>query len=187
MPDPSPEPAPHPRRPVLRVWLAFGALSAVWVLVIAAHMPPAPSRLQQALSVARPALSLLAGFGVSLPLALLWANRSHLRAMLRFRWAKVMAAGMLAGFTPVAIWGPLPSALGFWLFFFGYAGIARADAELLLQTLVAGLGAFVLAYAVASALIWGLTRRRRIGGFALFYLGQVALVVSLGLIFSGEL
>jgi hypothetical protein len=114
-------------------------------------------------------------------------NRGQLRAMMRFRWAKAVAAVLLAGFTPVAIWGALPSALGFWLFFYGYAGIARADAATLIGTLAVALGALVLAWSVASALIWGLRRRHRIAAFTLFYAGQVALVAALGLIFSGQL
>lgn len=179
--------SPHPRQPVLRLWLAVGGMAAALVLALALGLPEIAPGLQRPPFVGLAALSLLAGYGLSLPLVVGWVGRRHARALLRFRWAKAIASVLLAVFFPVAIWGQLPSALGFWLFFYVGAGIARADIAMLLGTLGIGLGASALSYAIASALIWGLRRRYRIGGFLLFYAGQVALVAALGLVYSGHL
>lgn len=180
----------HPRKPFLRLWHGVSLLSAALLFVVALGLRPSAPRPQWSNMidlpiVALPVLSLLAGYGLSLPFVVGWVNRQHWRRFLRFGWAKMIAAVLIAGFTPIAIWGGLPFALGFGLVLFGYSALATGNFPFLFATVGIALGAPVLAYGVCAALIWGLPKRHRIGGFMLFYAAQLALVAALGLIYSG--
>jgi hypothetical protein len=55
-----------------------------------------------------PLFALTSGFGLSLPLACLWANRLNRRALLRFTWGRGLASIIMFTFLPAGFLGVLP-------------------------------------------------------------------------------
>ena len=169
----------HPRLSPGPAWLRMSILASSIILTLSLLLPnggfghvPVPLWI-------KPFLAILAGVGLTLPLAILWTNRKHLKSILRFRFFRYLAAGLMAFFTPVFLLSWVPSAAGFWF-------IVITDEERTGQAVVAILLAtlsWIVAWPLASALIWGLSRPWRVPAFLLFNLGETALVASLGLIF----
>jgi hypothetical protein len=182
----------HPRQSPLREWVILGSLLALIFTCIAvfAVIPsvrsvgfdPYPSNI-----LVLP-LALIAGYGITLPFACLWANRGNWRAMLRFKWGRAISAFVFAGFCPTGLWGNTPIALGFMpamLLGNAFSGEAPLGLTLGLQAVV--IAATLLLYPLCSAVIYGLPLRWRIPAFLTTYFGAIALLFLMGFRTSGQL
>jgi hypothetical protein len=164
--------------------LIFGCIAVFAVIppVRPVRFDPYPSRAAIA------PLALIAGYGIALPFACLWANRGHWRAMLRFKWGRVISAFVFAGFCPIGLWGNTPIALGFMpamLLGNAFGGQAPLGHTLELQAVV--IAATLLLYPLCSAVIYGLPIRWRIPAFLTTYFGAIALLFLMGFRTSGQL
>lgn len=186
----------HPRKSPLRVWAVWGGGLAVLLgcfayIAVIPEVRPARFDPYPANAMIAP-LAVMAGYGITLPFACLWANRSHMDAIARFTWGRAISAFLFAGFFPLGLWGGMPTALGFFPAmmlggaFSGETGFVGA-LSLVLGSQAIMLFATLLLYPLTSALIYGLRQRWRIPAFVATYLGPVGLLFLLGFRTSGQL
>lgn len=164
------------------IWLVMGLGLSLACLALALRPPliqglPVPDGL-------RIALAPLAGGGLALPLSLLWLHRARPGRVLRLTRGRLVWALALALLSPLSLSGWLPGIFGFWLaigaFQIALTGLPLLPLSLLLATPI-------LAYPLASALVYGLSRRWRIPGYLAVFTGQLALAILLGSVFPGEM
>ena len=136
-----------------------------------------------------PPLALIAGYGIALPFACFFANSANLRPMLRFTWGRLITVLLFVGFFPIFLWGgALPMAFGLLaispiaILFENDIGVSVFEILILIPLII---GANGLGYALCCAMIYGLTKRWRIGAFIFTYAGAIALLLLMGLRNSG--
>lgn len=185
-PDVPDLPASHPRRDPRRAWAQIGAALAVLIFALQFILPQPFETIPLPEWTAAP-LALIAGIGLPLPFVVLWVNRARWRMMLRAKRWRVVAAFLMAGFTPVAYWGGLPSVIGFWTALGVTTTLQSEFVNVDLLGVFLVVTPVLVAYPLACGLIYGLEKRWRIAGFVAFNLGQLALVAALGLIYPARL
>jgi hypothetical protein len=170
---------------LLALILACIALFVVIPTILPKGFDPYPST-----SMIAP-LGLLAGFGIALPFACLWANRGQRRAMLRFKWGRAISAVIAAFFLPIGLWGPMPVVVGFGCFLLlSEVQNAQTFMQAILSFLIPQaviIGASLIVYPLACGMIYGLKMRFRLPAFAGLIFGAIALLLLMGFRTSGQL
>jgi hypothetical protein len=105
-------PAPKPKVPLIAVGVMALVIAAVCMGLRLWWIEPLYPKIEPRGAAVLPFAGLF-GLGVAVVLGLAWANRHRWRVVLHPNWGRVIGAVVLAGVTPVAVYGWVPSILGF--------------------------------------------------------------------------